>query len=26
MGAFPWNVITTWFLYFLETERYYTET
>jgi len=26
VGVFPWNVITTWFLYYLETERYYTET
>jgi MFS transporter, Spinster family, sphingosine-1-phosphate transporter len=23
-GVFPWNVITTWFLYYLETERNYT--
>jgi MFS transporter, Spinster family, sphingosine-1-phosphate transporter len=23
-GVFPWNVITIWFLYYLETERYYT--
>jgi MFS family permease len=26
VGVFPWNVITTWFLYYLETERSYTET
>jgi MFS family permease len=26
VGVFPWNVITTWFLYYLETERGYTET
>jgi MFS family permease len=26
VGVFPWNVITTWFLYYLETERFYTET
>ncbi|MGB7540111.1 MAG: MFS transporter, partial [Anaerolineales bacterium] len=26
VGVFPWNVITTWFLYYLETERHYTET
>ena len=24
-GVFPWNVITVWFLYYLETERFYTE-
>jgi predicted MFS family arabinose efflux permease len=23
VGVFPWNVITTWFLYYLETERNY---
>jgi MFS family permease len=25
IGVFPWNVITAWFLYYLETERVYTE-
>ncbi|MBN1954892.1 MAG: MFS transporter [Anaerolineae bacterium] len=25
-GVFPWNVITAWFLYYLETERAYSET
>jgi MFS family permease len=26
VGVFPWNVITTWFLFYLETERNYSET
>jgi predicted MFS family arabinose efflux permease len=24
-GVFPWNVITTWFIYYLQTERVYTD-